>query len=87
MFPMLYNIFLYLILYLIKSPYTASSPFLLSIGNSYFILCIWEFVSVLLYSLLLYFLDSTEVMSYSICLPLTYFTYHNALQVHSCCCK
>ena len=27
------------------------------------------------------------MMPYSICLSLTYFMYHNALQVHSCCCK
>ena len=27
------------------------------------------------------------MISYSICLSLTYFTWHNALQVHSCCCK
>ena len=36
---------------------------------------------------LLYFSDSTYVMSYSICLSLTYFTKHNTLQVHPCCCK
>lgn len=41
-----------------------------------------EFVSILLYSLLLYF-RFTEAMPYSICLPLIY---HNAFQVHPCCC-
>ena len=34
------------------------------------------------------FLDSTyKVRSYGICLCLTYFTWHNALRVHPCCCK
>ena len=48
-------------------------------------LCICFFF--VMFTGLLYFLDSTCKLSYNICLSLTYFTQHNALQVHPCCCK
>ena len=62
-------------------------PLLLSLSlatTSLFSVNLFFFV---IFTSLLYFSDSTYVMSYSICLSLTYFTKHNTLQVHPCCCK
>ena len=42
--------------------------------------------SCLLYSLFLKGFHE-QVISYSICRSLTYFTQHNSFQVHPCCCK
>ena len=46
------------------------------------------FFFLALFTNLLCFLDFTyKIVLYSICLCLTHFTWHNALQVHPCCCQ
>ena len=39
------------------------------------------------HQLVVFFRFHIKVISYSICLSLSYLTQHNTLQLHSCCCK
>ena len=45
------------------------------------------FCFVISYWLVLFFRLHIQVITYRVCLCLIYFTKHNTLQVHSCCCK
>ena len=59
---------------LLSSTYFTSSPTLLHSGKHLFVLCIYDFVSVLLCFSLLFFLDSTYRWNIFVFLCLTYFS-------------
>ena len=50
-------------------------------------LYLWVCFSFVIFTSLMYFLDSSYKWYHTVFFFLTYFTYHNTLQVHPCCCK
>ena len=60
------------------------SPHWLSLVCS---LYLWVCFFFVIFTSLMYFLDFSYKWYHTVFFFLTYFTYHNTLQVHPCCCK
>ena len=67
-------------------PYTAHPPFPLPTGNHQFV-SVRLLLFCFIHQFVVFFRFHIQVISYSICLYLTYFTQHSVLQVHPHCCK